>query len=162
MRISDYLAIIVIVGLTYLVISSKFNPIKIISTDTLFTQGKTIIDTFTVWKEKTIYVAGKVKSDTIYIDTSGKFHAKAKFNIEEDSVKIKGNVFYDEPMFSFSNIIVKYPFRTKTITISRVDTFRITNNVERWFSHGIQVGIGYGVFNKEVDLFIGYGVQVNL
>ena len=162
MRISDYLAIIVMIGLGYLVIDSKLNPVKIISTDTLFVQGKTLIDTQTVWKEKTIYVAGKVKSDTIYIDTSGKFHAKSKFSIEEDSVKIKGNVYFDEPMFSFSNVTVKYPFRTKTITKSRVDTLKITNNVQKWFTHGIQVGVGYGVFNNKVDLYIGYGVQIKL
>ncbi len=159
MKITDYLAIIVIVALAYFFIDGKLNPIKIVSTDTLFIAGKTIIDTQTVWKEKIIEVAGETKSDTIYIDTSGKFHANAKFSIEEDSVKIKGNVFYDEPMFSFSEVIVKYPFKTNTITITRTDTLKVTNNVLKRFSHGVQAGFGFGLINKEFDVFVGYGFQ---
>lgn len=29
------------------------------------------------------------------------------------------------------------------------------------FTHGLQLGVGYGVFNNKPDVFIGYGIQIN-
>lgn len=153
MRFSDYLAIIVIIALTYFFIDSRINPIKIVTIDTLYTPGEATHDT--LWNDTTIYIdTSKVVSDTLYIDSSG-VHAKADFSFEKDSVKVTGKVFFDQPLFSFSVLTVKYPYRT--IASKQIDTLRVTNNIEaKGFSHGPAVGIGYGLNNKNFDIWVGY------
>lgn len=50
---------------------------------------------------------------------------------------------------------VDYPKVTETKTI--------TNTVyrKRHFTHGVQIGVGYGLMNNRPDVFVGYGVQYN-
>lgn len=70
------------------------------------------------------------------VDTVGTYNAWVSgFNPKLDSVAFD----------------LKYP--TQTIYIDRTTIKR------PHFSHGIQVGVGYGVFNKKPDLYVGYGVQ---
>jgi len=156
MRLSDYLAIAVIIVLTYLFINSSLNPTIIESVDTVLVKGETIRDTTIL--NKYVYIdKWSTKTDTIYIDSSG-YHAKADFLFNKDSVRVTGKVYYDTPMFSFSHLQVKYPY--KTITINRTDTLKVTVYETKMFTHGVQAGFGYGVINKQLDVYIGYGFQI--
>ena len=155
MRLSDYLAIFVIIALTYLFVDSKLNPNRIIDRDTTYIAGKTTHDT--LWNDTTIYIDNsKTVLDTFYVDSSGT-HANANFVFKKDSVEVKGKVYFDEPKFSFSNIVVKYPYRT--IAIKQTDTLKVESNDTKGFFHGPIVGIGYGIKSKDYDFFVGYGFQ---
>lgn len=50
---------------------------------------------------------------------------------------------------------------TDTIFYEKEIIKNVYNKKKRHFNHGIQVGIGYGVWNRKPDLFVGYGIQYN-
>ena len=57
------------------------------------------------------------------------------------------------PNLDYINV---YP-KTTYITTEKVSYVK----EKRRFTHGIQVGVGFGIVNKKPDVFIGYGVQIN-
>jgi len=157
MKTTDYIAIIVIIILTYLFVNNKLNPDRIVDRDTTYIQGELVIDT--LWKDSIVYMdKWQTILDTLYVDSNGT-HAKADFNFNKDSVEVKGKVYFDTPMFSFSHLQVKYPYRT--ISTTRIDTFRISVTKMPSFSHSFGGGFGYGLIHKEFDFYVGYGFQIN-
>lgn len=158
MKISEVLGILLLLGMGYWIIHKEFNPSIIESIDTLYVTGETTHDT--LYQDSIVYVdKWRTRLDTLYVDSSGT-HAKADFSFGEDSVQVKGKVYFDEPMFSFSHLQVKYPY--KIINTKQVDTLKLTEHILiKGFSHGPQAGIGYGIINKEFDIYVGYGFQFN-
>ena len=89
--------------------------------------------------------------DTTYIVPN--FIASLDTTFNESSIKLK----YHYPENEFRDIRFSYPIvnstikETKTVEVTKLFTF----------NHGIQVGFGYGVINKNLDLYVGYGFQLS-
>lgn len=119
---------------------TKYKP-KTTKTDTIF-----ISDTFTNEVEQHIQKTYEV--DSLYKDTtcippaSVNYHLLVRtYDNDVDSIGLKFNV--------------DYPRITETKTITKTITKK-----KHW-GYGVQTGLGYGIFNRKPDLYIGFGVTYN-
>lgn len=114
----------------------------------------TIVDY--IYKTDTIYNVKKdteykyiTQNDTVYIENRPEIYKDStdKYDIEIQSVKLdwyKLNIHH-----------------TDTITYEKEIIKNVYNKKKQHFNHGIQIGIGWGVWNRKPDLFVGYGIQYN-
>lgn len=147
-----------------IVLLAAFVIYKLINPDVEYkeklTPGKPVHDTTIVVHDSIVYVDrwhnGTV--DTVYLDTLGFVHASDWFNIQN---LVSGVVWFDQskPEFLFTDVEIKQKTMIQTITTERVDTLKITKTITSGFHHGITAGFGYGLINKEFDVFVGYGVS---
>ena len=104
-------------------------------------------------KGKVIYkdVVSEIEiQDTTYIVPN--FIASMDTTFKNSSIKLK----YRYPQNEFYDIRFTYPQLNTEVT-KTVEVKRLFN-----FSHGIQVGFGYGVINRNLDFFIGYGFTLGI
>lgn len=98
-----------------------------------------------------IYV--KTEPDTLYIESIDSTVVMNKeTKVYRDSTyeaQISGFI----PNLDYINV---YP-KTTYITTEKVSYVK----EKRRFTHGLQLGVGFGVINRKPDVFIGYGVQIN-
>lgn len=87
--------------------------------------------------------------DSLQIDTTSKPHGRVSYHLlvrtdnnDVDSIALRFNVDYPK--------IIQTQTITKTVTRKK-----------RW-NYGIQTGLGYGVYNRKPDLYIGVGFQYNI
>lgn len=113
----------------------------------------TIVKYDTIYKEKPVPIYVKSKPDTVYIeslDTTAVMNKETK--VYKDStyeVQISGF----QPQLDWLEVYPKTTYVTETVVQETVKKQRIN-----W---GFQVGMGYGVFTKKTDLYIGLGIQYN-
>lgn len=90
-----------------------------------------------------------IKNDTVFVELE-----KTEKTYKDDSTyecKISGV----EPNLDYIKVFPK----TTIITNEKVITNTITKKSH--FNWGIQTGLGYGVINKKLDVFVGMGAQYN-
>ena len=111
-------------------------------TDTIF-----ITDTQT--QEVAQHIKKTYEVDSLQIDTTSKPHGSVSYhllvrtdNYDVDSIALRFNVDYPK--------IIQTQTITKTIT------------KKKHWNYGIQTGIGYGIYNRKPDLYIGVGIQYNM
>lgn len=162
----------IILGFFYLDRSGYFDPMKeVINTDTVFTTK-----TDTLWKDTTIvekeivpkYIVKK-KVDTVYtkegntfnlITESKRFDKRLISN--KDTADIQ--VYTSGINTSLDSLKMRLKAHKEVIT----NTVEITKYVEKkktfWNRFHIQpqVGVGYGVFNKKIDAYVGVGIGFDL
>lgn len=128
---------------------------EIIKYDTVYTYiDRHIIDTV----PKLVYVE-KLRVDTLKVYLPDSTSIDVPIPIEQrqyannvDTIgTYKAWVSGYNPQLDSISFDLKYP--VTTIYIDR------TQIKKKHFNHGIQVGVGYGVFNKRPDLYVGYGFQ---
>lgn len=111
-------------------------------------------DTITITKPviKTKYIA-KVITDTLYT---------------RDSIKVEVNIPIETKVYKDSTyraVVSGYCVLLDSLEIypSHTTTIITNNNLKksRW-NISIQNGIGYGVFNKKTDLYVGIGISYSL
>lgn len=109
----------------------------------------------------------KYVTDTIYNTTT---KTDYKYITINDTIWIenKPEIFKDStPNYDIEIQSVKLDWyklnihHTDTITFEKEIIKNIYNKKKQHFNHGIQVGIGWGVWNRKPDLFVGYGIQYN-
>lgn len=120
----------------------------------------------TVWHRDTIYITKLVPKETIIqrFDTIRKDTIlpiiENKYN---DTICVKGDtailgittVGYPHSVDSISLDLRKSEL-IKTVTIEK------TISKQRRFTYGVQVGMGYGMWSKKPDMYVGVGLQINL
>lgn len=126
------------IHLTHTVTKYKPQPTR---TDTIF-----ITDTQT--QEVAQHIKKTYEVDSLQIDTTSKPHGMVSYHLlvrtdnnDVDSIALRFNV--------------DYPKITQTQTITKNVTKK-----KRW-NYGIQTGIGYGIYNRKPDLYIGAGLTYN-
>lgn len=87
------------------------------------------------------------KNDTAYIESKPEIYKDStdNYDITIQSVKMdwyKLNIHHRD-----------------TITYSKEIIKNVYNKKKQHFNHGITLGVGYGLWNKKPDLFIGYSVM---
>lgn len=126
------------IHLTHTVTKYKPQPTR---TDTIF-----IADTFTnevaQHIQKTYEVDSLYKDETCIPPASVNYHLLVRtYDNDVDSIGLKFNV--------------DYPRITETQTITKTITKK-----KHW-GYGVQTGLGYGIFNRKPDLYIGLGITYN-
>lgn len=119
---------------------------------TYHTDVKIIKDTFTQYFPKPIEII-KLKDTTIYVnDTTYIFLPieKKRFQTENYDLTISGYNPTLESITVFPE--TRYIYQTTTA---------INEKKKVTFNHGVQGGFGYGLINKKVDVWLGYGFQLS-
>lgn len=135
------------------VFQERIDTMHITHTVTRYRPQPTRTDTIFVTDTQTQEVAQHIKKtyevDSLQIDTTSKPHGMVSYhllvrtdNYDVDSIALRFNV--------------DYPKITQTQTITKTVTRK-----KRW-NYGIQTGIGYGIYNRKPDLYIGVGIQYNI
>ena len=135
------------------VFQEHIDTIHITHTVTRYRPQPTRTDTIFVTDAQTQEVAQHIKKtyevDSLHIDTtcippaSVNYHLLVRTdNYDVDSIALRFNVDYPK--------IIQTQTITKTITRKK-----------HW-NYGIQTGLGYGVYNRKPDLYIGVGIQYNM
>ena len=135
------------------VFQERIDTIHITHTVTRYRPQPTRTDTIFVTDAQTQEVAQHIKKtyevDSLHIDTtcippaSVNYHLLVRTdNYDVDSIALRFNV--------------DYPKITQTQTITKTVTRK-----KHW-NYGIQTGLGYGVYNRKPDLYIGVGIQYNM
>ena len=135
------------------VFQERIDTIHITHTVTRYRPQPTRTDTIFITDAQTQEVAQHIKKtyevDSLHIDTtcippaSVNYHLLVRTdNYDVDSIALRFNV--------------DYPKITQTQTITKTVTRK-----KHW-NYGIQTGIGYGIYNRKPDLYIGVGIQYNM
>lgn len=135
------------------VFQERIDTIHLTHTVTRYKPQPTRTDTIFVTDTQTQEVAQHIKKtyevDSLHIDTtctppaSVNYHLLVRTdNYDVDSIALRFNVDYPK--------IIQTQTITKTVTRKK-----------RW-NYGIQTGIGYGIYNRKPDLYIGVGIQYNM
>ena len=135
------------------VFQERIDTIHITHTVTRYRPQPTRTDTIFITDTQTQEVAQHIKKtyevDSLHIDTtcippaSVNYHLLVRTdNYEVDSIALRFNVDYPK--------IIQTQTITKTVTRKK-----------HW-NYGIQTGLGYGVYNRKPDLYIGLGIQYNM
>ena len=112
----------------------------------------TIIDY--MYKTDTIYNT-KTNTEYKYLTINDTVYIENKPEIYKDSTDN-----YDITIQSVKMDWYKLNIHHKdTITYTKEIIKNVYNKKKQHFNHGITLGVGYGVWNKRPDLFIGYSVM---
>ena len=135
------------------VFQERIDTIHLTHTVTRYRPQPTRTDTIFITDAQTQEVAQHIKKtyevDSLHIDTtcippaSVNYHLLVRTdNYDVDSIALRFNVDYPK--------IIQTQTITKTIT------------KKKHWNYGIQTGLGYGVYNRKPDLYIGVGFQYNI
>lgn len=112
------------------------------------------IDTVTVAKPVIQYkYITQVITDTLYNTDSIKVPVR---------IPIESKTYQDS---TYRAVISGYRASLDTIQVYPIHTYTtITNMItkQKRFNIGVQAGVGYGVFNKKPDMYVGFGVSYRL
>lgn len=162
----------IILGFFYLDRSGYFDPMKeVINTDTVLTTK-----TDTLWKDTTIvekeivpkYIVKK-KVDTVYTKEGDTFNliTEAK-RFDKRLISNKDTADVQVYTSGINTSLDSLKMRLKAHKEVITNTVEITNYVDKkktfWNRFHIQpqVGVGYGVFNKKIDAYVGVGIGFDL
>ena len=159
--------VIFMMAMAFFALFCKKTPQNVIKTDTV-----TVTDTF--WKDTTIiekeFVPKEVikkKVDTLYLengDTLNLVTEQKKY--EKFLVSNKDTADLEIYVTGIETSLDSLKMRLKTHTVT--NTIEITKIVERKrkfgdrFHFAPNVSFGYGLFNKKPDLYVGFGLNVDL
>ena len=135
------------------VFQERIDTIHLTHTVTRYRPQPTRTDTIFVTDAQTQGAAQHIKKtyedDSLQIDTTSTPHGMVSYHLlvrtdnnDVDSIALRFNVDYPK--------IIQTQTITKTVTRKK-----------HW-NYGIQTGIGYGVYNRKPDLYIGVGVQYHI
>ena len=135
------------------VFQERIDTIHLTHTVTRYRPQPTRTDTIFVTDTQTQEVAQHIKKtyevDSLHIDTtcippaSVNYHLLVRTdNYDVDSIALRFNVDYPK--------IIQTQTITKTVT------------KKKHWNYGIQTGLGYGIYNRKPDLYIGVGINYNL
>ena len=135
------------------VFQEHIDTIHLIHTVTRYRPQPTRTDTIFITDAQTQEVAQHIKKtyevDSLHIDTtcippaSVNYHLLVRTdNYDVDSIALRFNVDYPK--------IIQTQTITKTVTRKK-----------HW-NYGIQTGLGYGIYNRKPDLYIGVGINYNI
>ena len=135
------------------VFQERIDTIHITHTVTRYRPQPTRTDTIFITDAQTQEVAQHIKKtyevDSLQIDTTSTPHGMVSYhllvrtdNYDIDSIALRFNVDYPK--------IIQTQTITKTVT------------KKKHWNYGIQTGLGYGIYNRKPDLYIGVGIQYNM
>ena len=131
----------------------------------------TLILSDTIWQKDTFEIEKPIpkyieilKTDTVYtpngdtlqLVTENKIYNDTLCN-QNDSIILESSITGINPTLDY----IKADWRKQEITQYQTITKYIKEKPKR-FTINPQLGVGYGIFNKRPDVFLGIGVSINL
>ena len=124
---------------------------KIVKINTVEVRDTVVIrDTVKIDKPIPIYI--KSEPDTLYINDTTFIELPKETKVYRDSTN-EAQISGFQPHLDHIKVFPKITY------ITTEKTSYIEN--KKHFTHGIQVGVGWGVIQRKPDIFIGYGFQYN-
>lgn len=139
-------------------------------TPKLIEKRDTTIVRDTIWKDTTIYekqlvpkIIVKKKVDTVYTDKGDTLHLVTESKMfDKRFISSKDTCDLQIYTTGINTSLDSLKWRLKTHQINTVETVTITKYVEHnKLKITPQVGFGYGVFNRQCDMYIGLGFSYN-
>lgn len=139
-------------------------------TPKLIEKRDTTIVRDTIWKDTTITekqvipkIIVKKKVDTVYTNQGDTLHLVTESKMfDKRFISSKDTCDLQIYTTGINTSLDSLKWRLKTHQINTVETVTITKYVEhKKLRITPQVGMGYGVFNKQCDLYIGFGFSYN-
>lgn len=139
-------------------VDNSCDTVRIERTDTIY---KT--DTFKINKPVPEYIE-KIKTDTVYSKEGDEIELITENKTYIDTVcNKKDTAIVTSYITGVNATLDSLSVRFNKREIIKTNTITITKTISRKkpFSYGLQVGAGYGIFNKKVDMYIGVGGTLN-
>ena len=139
-------------------------------TPKLIEKRDTTIIRDTVWKDTTITekelvpkILVKKKVDTVYTNQGDTLHLVTESKMfDKRFISSKDTCDLQIYTTGINTSLDSLKWRLKTHNVNTVETVTITKYVEhKKLRITPQLGMGYGVFNKQCDLYIGLGFSYN-
>ena len=147
------------------------NPQKVVETDTVFTTK-----TDTLWKDTTITIKElvpkeivKKKVDTLYLsngDTLNLITESKRYDevltSGVDTCEVSAFVSGVHPSLDSLSWKLKTHHEVITNTVEIIKYIEKKKTFKDRFHIQPQVGVGYGLFNKKIDTYVGIGIGVDI
>lgn len=139
-------------------VGQEISPDTITVSDTIWNT-----DTFNVVKPIPKYIT-KLRTDTVYTEKGDTIELKTENKHYQDTVACQQDTIILQSFITGINSSldsVKVELKKQEIT----NTIEITKYVKekpKLFKIQPQIGVGYGILNKNFDMYVGLGVGINL
>lgn len=150
--------ILLIILLIILLVQSKFSEqhiVEKIQNDTVYVD-KIIHDSVPKLLYKEI-----IRYDTIYVTINDSTEIPVELPIENKKYSntiVQGNdtISYNASVSGFKPVLEDISFKVAYPLLKETKWLK---EPKKRFTHGLQIGVGYGMFNKNIDVYLGYGFQ---
>ena len=132
--------------------NNNIDTVEIVKVDTFIKK-----DTVTKWYPKPI---SKIIRDTMYIDKDSIEEVGDSILLPREEKTYTDDSTYNVRISGFNPKLEEITIFPKAYIITKEKTFEIKK--KRKFNIGLQVGSGYGIFNRKPDVYVGIGFQYNL
>ena len=139
--------------------SEKSDTVTVTKTDTLW-RDTTIVRTDT--KLKYIKV---VHTDTVYDKQGNEIELVTDNKTYQDTILCgKDTINYQIHISGIRSRLDSINLRLKKSEVIKTNTIEVTKYIKdnKRFSIGVQTGVGYGFKSKEVEPYIGFGLQLKI
>ena len=148
-------------------IKNKIEPYEIIKTDTI-----TNTKTDTLWKYTTITKTDTkvkyiqvIKTDTVYDKQGNEIELITDNKTYSDTILCgKDTIDYQIHISGIKSKLDSISLRLKKSEVIKTNTIEVTKYVKqnKRFNVGVQTGVGYGFTSRQIEPYIGFGLQINI
>ena len=161
-----FLLCLLMLGIGYR-LKNSMEPIEVIRTDTI---TNTMTDT--LWKDTTITKTDTkvkyiqvVKTDTVYDKQGNELELITDNKTYIDTILCgMDTIDYQIHISGIKSRLDSVSLRLKKSEIIKTNTIEVTKYIKqnKRFNVGVQTGVGYGFTSKQIEPYIGFGLQINI
>ena len=148
-------------------INNRMEPIEVIRTDTI-----TNTKTDTLWRDTTITKTDTkvkyiqvVKTDTVYDKQGNELELITDNKTYIDTICAQSDTAIVTSYISGVNAkLDSLKVLMKKSEVIKTNTIEVTKYIKqnKRFNVGVQTGVGYGFTSKQIEPYIGFGLQINI
>ena len=148
-------------------ISMIDKPYEVIKTDTI-----TTTKTDTLWKDTTITKTDTkvkyiqvVKTDTVYDKQGNEIELITDNKTYSDTILCgMDTIDYQIHISGIKSRLDSVSLRLKKSEVIKTNTVTVEKYIKqnKRFNVGVQTGVGYGFTSKQIEPYVGFGIQINI
>ena len=148
-------------------INNRMEPIEVIRTDTI-----TNTKTDTLWRDTTITKTDTkvkyiqvVKTDTVYDKQGNELELITDNKTYSDTILCgMDTIDYQIHISGIKSRLDSVSLRLKKSEVIKTNTIEVTKYIKqnKRFNVGVQTGVGYGFTSRQIEPYIGFGLQINI
>lgn len=161
-----FLLCLLMLGIGYR-LKNSMEPYEVIRTDTITT---TMTDT--LWKDTTITKTDTkvkyiqvVKTDTVYDKQGNELELITDNKTYSDTILCgRDTIDYQIHISGIKSRLDSVSLRLKKSEVIKTNTIEVTKYIKqnKRFNVGVQTGVGYGFTSRQIEPYIGFGLQINI
>lgn len=161
-----FLLCLLMLGIGYR-LKNSMEPYEVIRTDTI-----TTTKTDTLWKDTTITKTDTkvkyiqvVKTDTVYDKQGNELELITDNKTYIDTICAQSDTAIVTSYISGVNAkLDSLKVLMKKSEVIKTNTIEVTKYIKqnKRFNVGVQTGVGYGFTSKQIEPYIGFGLQINI